>query len=308
MSVVTRKAAKALAAKGRFGDKYLLHVSPDELFRLAETGKVTVNPETGLPEAFGFGSIGDFIGNIGSGVNDFINKVTDTASDLTGNPLGVPGFDTNMISNPTDFSGFAPVTQLAALAGGAELGAGAFSGAGGLGLAPGEVSTTLPSLTKAGGLLELGKGYYGMQQARELQKRISEDASRSDPFAARRSYYQQKLDELMNNPSAVQNIPGYQAGLDAVMRTMAANGYLGSGNMMTAMMKQGGSFFNDYLKQLMDLSGVNYHSDAGQILATGDIDAAKMRGQALNSLMYGARSVLPSISDIGEIAKSIFGS
>lgn len=51
------KIAQALASKGRHGDTMLLHVSPLELQGLASlmpTGKLTRNPETGLPEAFFF--------------------------------------------------------------------------------------------------------------------------------------------------------------------------------------------------------------------------------------------------------------
>jgi hypothetical protein len=49
--------AKNLANKGRFGDNNLLHVSDAELRGLASLmpdGKLTTNPETGLPEAFFF--------------------------------------------------------------------------------------------------------------------------------------------------------------------------------------------------------------------------------------------------------------
>ena len=50
-----RKQATKLAKKGRGGDKYLLHLSRDELLRLMETGGVTRNPKTGLPEAYNLG-------------------------------------------------------------------------------------------------------------------------------------------------------------------------------------------------------------------------------------------------------------
>lgn len=53
---------RELAAKGRHGDSMLLHVSPKEVHGLASLGaltgrRVTINPATGLPEAFDFSSL-----------------------------------------------------------------------------------------------------------------------------------------------------------------------------------------------------------------------------------------------------------
>src|SRR6188768_3303844 len=51
-----RLTAQQLAARGRFGDSMLLHVSPAEVAGIASLipGGLTTNPETGLPEAFIF--------------------------------------------------------------------------------------------------------------------------------------------------------------------------------------------------------------------------------------------------------------
>ena len=49
--------ADELASRGRYGDSMLLHVRPDELQGLASLGTLTINPDTGLPEAFSFKSI-----------------------------------------------------------------------------------------------------------------------------------------------------------------------------------------------------------------------------------------------------------
>ncbi len=51
-----RHAARQLAAQGRFGDSMLIHVSPAEVEGIASLipGGLTINPQTGLPEAFFF--------------------------------------------------------------------------------------------------------------------------------------------------------------------------------------------------------------------------------------------------------------
>ena len=52
MSLV--EAAEAVRQKGRYGDSVLMHVNPQEAQALAagSGGYLTVNPDTGLPEAF----------------------------------------------------------------------------------------------------------------------------------------------------------------------------------------------------------------------------------------------------------------
>ena len=44
--------AQQVASSGRGGDKLILHVRPDELQGLASMLTITINPETGMPEAF----------------------------------------------------------------------------------------------------------------------------------------------------------------------------------------------------------------------------------------------------------------
>ena len=44
--------AKNVAAQGRYGDSMLMHVNPAEVKGLAQAMPITINPETGQPEAF----------------------------------------------------------------------------------------------------------------------------------------------------------------------------------------------------------------------------------------------------------------
>jgi len=54
--VAPDQMAQGLAGLGRYGDNMLLHINPEELEGLASMGKITYNPITGLPEAWGFKS------------------------------------------------------------------------------------------------------------------------------------------------------------------------------------------------------------------------------------------------------------
>ncbi len=60
--------AGLMAAQGRYGDTELLHVRPDELAGLASIGQLTVNPDTGLPEAFSFRSLLPAVGAIAGSI------------------------------------------------------------------------------------------------------------------------------------------------------------------------------------------------------------------------------------------------
>ena len=60
--------ADELASRGRYGDSMLLHVRPDELQGLASLGTLTINPDTGLPEAFSFKSLLPAVGGIAGSI------------------------------------------------------------------------------------------------------------------------------------------------------------------------------------------------------------------------------------------------
>ena len=52
-----QEEAMELANRGRYGDTTLVHMTPGEVQGLASLGQLTINPETGLPEAFSLKSI-----------------------------------------------------------------------------------------------------------------------------------------------------------------------------------------------------------------------------------------------------------
>ena len=50
-----KNAADQLATQGRYGDTMMVHMNPievDALAKLSPTGQLTINPQTGQPEAF----------------------------------------------------------------------------------------------------------------------------------------------------------------------------------------------------------------------------------------------------------------
>lgn len=60
--------ANLMAMKGRYGDTELVHMSKPEIAGLASLGQLTVNPDTGLPEAFNLKSLLPVIGGIAGSI------------------------------------------------------------------------------------------------------------------------------------------------------------------------------------------------------------------------------------------------
>lgn len=96
------------------------------------------------------------------------------------------------------------------------------AGGGGLGSLFGSAGNYLSSMTpgKAMGAANMLTGLYGLTQQQKLRKQMQPPDPRNLP-----------------------GTPGYQAGLEAVQRSMAAQGYQGSGNMMAALQKYGGDAY-----------------------------------------------------------------
>jgi len=59
-----QEEASELADRGRYGDTTLVHMTPGEVQGLASLGQLTINPDTGLPEAFNMKSLLPVIGGI----------------------------------------------------------------------------------------------------------------------------------------------------------------------------------------------------------------------------------------------------
>lgn len=137
-------------------------------------------------------------------------------------------------------------------------------------------------------LFALGQGLYGLSESERLKRLSASMADRADPNAAYRPGYASMLNNLARDPSSVYNLPGWQAGSEAVQRSMAAQGYQGSGNMAVALQKYGGDFYNQALQQYGTLAGIGFNpASAAQIGLGGNESAINLAGQSLNSLGYG---------------------
>lgn len=138
--------AKGLASLGRNGDTMLMHVNPEEVAGLTALmgSSPTINPETGLPEAFGWGSM---ISNMLGGV----------ASMITGSALYEPAKELAEEYLDSDVGSWFGL-------GGSALGGAATNAAVsalGAGLTGGNVGNAI----KSGALVGAGEGLYGGLEA-----------------------------------------------------------------------------------------------------------------------------------------------
>ncbi len=192
-------------------------------------------------------------------------------------------------------------------AGGADI----LGGAGGAGGAAGSMSslgsgasgTGLSSiLSKLGGpaVTQLLGGILGNKTARDGQALAEDYMRQSNPFADYRQRNAERLEEMFKDPAGtVTKIPGFAAGQEAVARSMAANGYLGSGNMMAAMQQYGG---DEWMKHAQFLSGL-----AGAQFAPGNnaVGLAGLQGQMAATENNSWANI---IKGIGGLAPNIMSS
>jgi len=125
--------------------------------------------------------------------------------------------------------------------------------------------------TGLGGLQLLG----GLQSYEAGQQRLGQQQQ-----------YAKQLQALMANPSSVQGLPGYQAGLQAVQRSQAAQGYQGSGNMAAALAGYGGQAYQQQLANLSALQGQSAPVSSPMASLTGAGLGAYGLGSGLSALGY----------------------
>ena len=115
-----------------------------------------------------------------------------------------------------------------------------------------------------------------------------------DPYAPYRGAAATKLNALMADPSSVQQLPEYKADMQAASRTMAAQGYTGSGNALVASANAGGQAYQQAFNNLAMLAG------AGQ-------SPAYAAGLAANQGNYNQQAQNQMWGQIGNIAGGVIG-
>lgn len=146
----------------------------------------------------------------------------------------------------------------------------------------------------------------------------SSSTSAYDPYAQYRPAAATKLNDLMNNPSSIQNLPEYQAQMQAASRTSAAQGYTGSGNALVAAANAGGQAYQQAFNNLAMLAGAGQSPALAQNAANQQANYQQQAnnqmwgqignvvGQGINGFSNSSGSSLPAI-DTGSYSPSVGG-
>lgn len=126
-------------------------------------------------------------------------------------------------------------------------------------------------------------------QQKDAQKFAREQMEGLDPFAEYRPEYAQKLKEFASDPSKLKDSPVYAARLMAAERTMAAQGYTGSGNALVAAADAGAAAYQQEFENLAMLSGA----------AQGQGARASAYGTAAGATSNASDNYLSSLAGVG---------
>jgi hypothetical protein len=97
-----------------------------------------------------------------------------------------------------------------------------------------------------GSIAQTLSGLYGFNESKRLRKQMEAP-----------------------DPSKLTSMPGYQAGLEAVQRSLASQGYQGSGNMMAALQKYGGDAYAQMWQNNMASAQGQMNPLVGQLSSLG---------------------------------------
>lgn len=136
------------------------------------------------------------------------------------------------------------------------------------------------------------------KQQKEAQKQQTQQMESLDPFAQYRPDYASKLSQLASDPSSITDSSSYKARLQAAERTMAAQGYTGSGNALAAAADAGGAAYQQEFDNLAMLSGAGQGQGA-RASAYGTGSAAV--GNANDSYLSGVAGVGNNLANLATI-------
>jgi len=197
--------AQQVASYGRGGDKSLLHIRPDELQGLASMLTITINPETGMPEAFLKG-----LRRAVSNITKPIRKVTKSKAFKTLAPIALA------IAAPYAAAYFAPATfGVAGVAGGlsaqvAAMGPIAFGASTGLGSLAGNLlaGRSFKDSAKAalitGGTAGIGRGISNKMAGKTFMGDATQSQIADDAIAREAAQFNTQVANQGISPDAIQ--------------------------------------------------------------------------------------------------------
>lgn len=177
---------------------------------------------------------------------------------------------------------------------------------------PGTVAGDLSSI------VNLGQSLYGLYNSSQQNSEAQTIYQQSNPFGAYRPTYGAQLLNLIQNPSSVSSLPGYQflmgQGAQAIDRSSAAAGALGSGQEMTELTQYGqglaDQFYNQQVSTLAHLAGADISpanpAQALQAAAGTQAGIGSDVAGLLNSLPGGISAIGSAVGGVSNLLSKLF--
>jgi len=156
-----------------------------------------------------------------------------------------------------------------------------------------------------GAALSIGGAIFGAISAKKKAKQeralAEKSIEASDPFAPYRKDNAEKLQALMNDPSSIENLPEYKTRIRAAERTMASQGYTGSGNALVAAAEASGEAYQSACNNLALTSGASANPGQGYSAAIGANASANQtdlqgQGQLFGAISRGGQQIWDSFN------------
>jgi len=235
------------------------------------------------------GAAPDAIAAAASGIPASASGASTAAGDFGAGTFGAPATPASTGPIGSDFgAGYNPAGTVAT--GPASL---ASTAAGGSPLTNAAATAGATNLLSPKGILSGLNDINAIQQGNQLNQTAQGQQQSLDPLAPNRSNAAQQLLNLQNNPGAITSMPGYQAGLDAMQRQLAAQGLGSSTTGQAQIAAYGQQFYQQQLQQLAALATPS----AGATTAAGNVLSANTLGNKATNSAYGNLiSMLPNTS------------
>lgn len=252
-----------------------------------------LNTDWGRMGQIGAGATGAYNGAPQSTYNSAMGNAADgSQGTMTPDQMSAAGDTGTGGYSPASTGGMGQATSDSTLAG---VGQGVNDYGGGTALTAMDTGggAAAPSLMQQlGSGLEIAGGLFGLYSGSENMVAMRRQREMQQQLQRQQQQYRDQLTALSNNPGSIQNLPGYQAGLTAVERKMASQGFQGSGNMMAELANYGQTAYNNQFTQLSNLAGLGYNPAS---MTQGQYDfgntGSNQFGMALNRLGTDAKSI-----------------
>ena len=146
-----------------------------------------------------------------------------------------------------------------------------------------------------------GTAIYSANRASKQQKQAKKDAQSlmdsADPYKEYREDAAKRLNALVADPSSIKDTASYKARMQAAERTLAAQGYTGSGNAIIEAANAGGAAYQQEFDMLARLAGVD----------TGLQSAAGIGSTSLGVNQNASDNYLSAIAGVGNNIGNLAG-